>query len=147
MLVDHPETLRRFFGETDLLIAVHAEKEEIIRRNKSFYINRFGEELEASFHSKIRDEESCYASSSEVVELADKLGTRLHVLHLSTAKELKLFDNSKPLEEKKITAEACIHHLWFSDEDYAAYGNRIKLTRSEERRVGKECRSRWSPYH
>lgn len=126
MLVDRPDTLRRFFGETDLLIAVHAEKEEIIRRNKSFYINRFGEELEASFHSKIRDEESCYASSSEAVELADKLGTRLHVLHLSTAKELKLFDNSKPLEEKKITAEACIHHLWFSDEDYAAYGNRIK---------------------
>lgn len=126
MLVDRPEALRRFFGQTDMLIAIHAEKEEIIHRNKTYYIELTGEDLDVSFHPKIRNEEACYASSSEAVELAHKLGTRLHVLHLSTAKELSLFDAQKDLKEKKITAEACIPHLWFSDEDYAAYGNRIK---------------------
>ena len=126
MLVDKKETLKRFFGETDLLIAVHAEKEDIIQKNKAFYINKYGENLDISYHSKIRSEEACYASSSEAAELATLLGTRLHLLHLSTAKELELLSNKQCLREKKITGEACVHFLWFSDEDYATYGNLIK---------------------
>lgn len=127
MLVNSPETLRRFFGETDLLIAIHAEKEEIIQRNKTFYIDRYGEEkLDASFHPKIRSEEACYASSAEAVNLAEALGTRLHILHVSTAKELQLFDNKATLRNKKITSETCVQYLWFSDEDYATLGNRMK---------------------
>ncbi|MDR1115857.1 MAG: dihydroorotase [Tannerella sp.] len=125
MLVDREEALRRFFGETDLLIAVHAEKEDIIRRNRAYYIAKYGENLNVSFHSKIRSEEACYASSSEAVNLAEKLGTRLHLFHLSTAKELSLLD-AGPLSERRITGEVCVHHLWFSDDDYKKYGNLIK---------------------
>jgi len=127
MLVDKEETLRRFFGETDLLIAIHAEKEAIVQRNKAYYINRVGEEaLDISFHPLIRSEEACYESTAEAVELATSLGTRLHLLHLSTAKELGLLDSGKPIYSKQITAETCVHFLWFSDEDYAICGNRIK---------------------
>ena len=127
MLVDQPDALRRFFAETDILIAVHAEKEEIIRRNQAFFTDKYGEEaLDVTFHPKIRDEEACYASSSEAVELATALGTRLHLLHISTAKELRLLDNKLPLSSKLITGETCVHYLWFSDKDYPKYGNRIK---------------------
>jgi len=126
MLVDNKETLERLFGETDLLIAVHAEKEEVIRRNIAHYTSRYGEDLDISFHPKIRSEEACYASSSEAVELAAKLDARLHILHLSTAKELGLLSNKLPLGDKRITGEVCVHHLWFHDGDYAAFGNRIK---------------------
>ncbi|MDR1556389.1 MAG: dihydroorotase [Tannerellaceae bacterium] len=126
MLVDKRESLERIFGETDLLIAVHAEKEEIIRRNTAYYTGLYGEALDISFHPRIRSAEACYASSAEAVELARRLGSRLHLLHLSTAGELALLDGEKPLHEKKITAEVCIHHLWFSDEDYPRLGNRIK---------------------
>lgn len=126
MLVDRRESLERFFGETDMLIAIHAEKEEIIRRNRERFTAQYGEDLDISFHSKIRSEEACYASSAEAVELATRLGTRLHILHLSTAKELTLLSCAIPLREKKITGEVCVHHLWFSDEDYATNGNRIK---------------------
>lgn len=126
MLVDRRESLERFFGETDLLIAIHAEKEEIVRRNTARYTALYGEDPDVSFHSKIRSEEACYASSCEAAELAARLGTRLHILHLSTARELTLLSNAIPIREKKITGEACVHHLWFSDKDYAAYGSRIK---------------------
>lgn len=126
MLVDRRESLERFFGETDLLIAIHAEKEEIIRRNREHFTALYGEDPDVSFHSKIRSEEACYASSCEAAELAARLGTRLHILHLSTARELTLLSNAIPIREKKITGEACVHHLWFSDKDYAAYGSRIK---------------------
>jgi dihydroorotase len=125
MLVDKEDSLRRFFGETDLLIAVHAEKEDVIRRNKAYYIARYGENLDITFHPKIRSEEACYASSSEAVALAKKLGTRLHIFHLSTAKELSLLDRGA-LNERRITGEVCVHHLWFSDDDYKQYGNLIK---------------------
>ncbi|MDR2914711.1 MAG: dihydroorotase [Tannerella sp.] len=125
MLVDKEDSLRRFFGETDMLIAVHAEKEEIIRRNKEYYVSRYGENLDISFHSKIRSAEACYASSSEAVVLARKLGTRLHLFHLSTEKELALLDRGL-LNERKITGEVCVHHLWFCDDDYEKFGNRIK---------------------
>jgi dihydroorotase len=125
MLVDKEDSLRRFFGETDLLIAIHAEKEAIIQRNKAYYIAKYGEILDISFHSKIRSEESCYASSSEAVGLAKKLGTKLHIFHLSTAKELSLLDKGM-LNERSITGEACVHHLWFCDDDYETFGNLIK---------------------
>lgn len=126
MLVDKKDVLERIFSESDLLIAVHAEKEEIIKRNIAYYTQKYGEDLDISFHSKIRSEEACYASSSEAVELATRLGTRLHILHLSTAKETTLLDNKLPLKDKKITGEVCVHHLWFHDGDYALFGNRIK---------------------
>lgn len=126
MLIDKKDALERIFSESDLLIAVHAEKEEIIKRNIAYYTQKYGEDLDISFHSKIRSEEACYASSSEAVELATRLGTRLHILHLSTAKETTLLDNKLPLKDKKITGEVCVHHLWFHDGDYALFGNRIK---------------------
>ena len=126
MLVDKKDALEIIFSESDLLIAVHAEKEEIIKRNIAYYTQKYGEDLDISFHSKIRSEEACYASSSEAVELATRLGTRLHILHLSTAKETTLLDNKLPLKDKKITGEVCVHHLWFHDGDYALFGNRIK---------------------
>ena len=120
------DTVRRIFSETDLPIAVHAEEESVIERNRKHYVNLMGENLPPAFHSKIRDTEACYASSARIVELADKMGVRLHVLHVSTERELSLFATGRPLSEKKITAEVCVHHLWFTDADYATYGNRIK---------------------
>ncbi|MDR1919750.1 MAG: dihydroorotase [Tannerellaceae bacterium] len=126
MLVDKKKSLERIFGETGLLIAIHAEKEEIIKRNIASYTQLYGTHLDISFHPLIRSEEACYASSAEAVELAMRLGSRLHILHLSTARELGLLDGGRPLSEKRITAEVCLHHLWFCDEDYARLGNRIK---------------------
>ena len=120
------DTVRRIFSETDLPIAVHAEEESVIEGNRKHYVNLMGENLPPAFHSKIRDTEACYASSAHIVELADKMGVRLHVLHVSTERELSLFATGRPLSEKKITAEVCVHHLWFTDADYATYGNRIK---------------------
>lgn len=126
MLVDKKESLERIFGEAGMLIAIHAEKEEVIQRNIAHYTNLYGEDLDISFHSKIRSEEACYASSAEAAEMATRLGARLHILHLSTAKELTLLSNKIPLSEKKITGEVCVHHLWFHDADYQQFGNRIK---------------------
>jgi len=126
MLLDKKETLRRFFGETDLLIAVHAEKESIIRRNKAYYLSMYDEDaLDISFHARIRSEEACYESSAEAIALATSLGTRLHLLHLSTAREMELLKAVHP-DLKKISAETCVHFLWFTDNDYATYGSRIK---------------------
>lgn len=126
MLVDKPEALERIFGEAGMLIAVHAEEEEVIRRNIAYYTAKYGEDLDISFHSKIRSEEACYVSSAKAVELAARLNTRLHILHLSTARELSLLDNTLPTADKRITGEVCVHHLWFHDGDYAQFGNRIK---------------------
>ena len=126
MLVDKKDSLERIFGEAGMLIAIHAEKEEVIKRNIAHYTGLRGDDLDISFHSKIRSEEACYASSSEAVELATRLGSRLHILHLSTAKELSLLSNKLPISEKKITGEVCVHHLWFHDGDYEQFGNRIK---------------------
>jgi dihydroorotase len=138
MLVDKEESLRRFFGETDLLIAVHAEKEDIIQRNRAYYISKYGENPDISFHSKIRSEEACYASSSEAVRLADKLGTRLHIFHLSTAKELSLLDRGT-LGERRITGEACVHHLWFCEDDYETFGSLIKWNPSIKTAADREA--------
>lgn len=126
MLVDRKESLERIFSEAGMLIATHCEKEEVIKRNIARYTALYGEDLDISFHSRIRSEEACYASSAEAVELAARLNARLHILHLSTARELTLLDNTCTLAKKKITGEVCVHHLWFTEADYARYGNRIK---------------------
>lgn len=126
MLVDDPEILERIFSQTKLLIAAHCEDEATIQANLAKYTEEYGDAVPMECHPKIRSEEACYISSSKAVALAKKTGARLHVFHISTAKETQLFDNKKPLAEKKITAEACIHHLWFTDADYATRGSRIK---------------------
>ncbi len=125
MLVDNADALSRIFSEAPALIAVHCEKEEIIKANKQKYIEEFGENLPVTFHPLIRSAEACYASSSQAVELAQRYNARLHLLHLSTAKELTLLSDG-PIEEKRITGEVCVHHLFFDDRDYAEYGNLIK---------------------
>lgn len=125
MLVDSKEALSAIFAETGMLITTHCEKEEIIRENLARYKAEFGDDIPLKYHPLIRSAEACYRSSAEAVELADKYGANLHILHLSTEREVSLFD-TKPLAEKKITGEVCVHHLWFSDEDYAKYGTRIK---------------------
>jgi len=126
MLVDNEKTLEGFFSKTNCLIATHCEYDPWIKENQKRIIEEYGEDLPPYFHPVIRNEEACYKSSSMAVELAKKHKTRLHVLHISTAKELSLFSNKIPLKDKLITAEACIHHLWFSDEDYKTKGNFIK---------------------
>lgn len=126
MLVDDETVLEKIFRETPMLIATHCEKEEIIRQNTALYLQRYGEDVPVKFHPEIRSAEACYASSSQAVALAEKHGTRLHVLHISTEKELSLFRNDIPLSQKRITAEVCVHHLWFSEEDYAEKGMWIK---------------------
>ena len=126
MLVDNPETLEKIFSSTKMLIAVHCEDENTIKTNLEKYKSQYGDDIPVKFHHLIRSEEACYLSSSNAIELAKKTGARLHVFHLSTAKEMELFTNKIPLEEKQITAEVCIHHLWFTDEDYETKGNFIK---------------------
>lgn len=126
MLVDNEEVLEKIFRESPLMIAVHCEHEGTIQENLAAYKEKYGDDIPIEYHPKIRSEEACYLSSSKAVALAKKTGARLHVFHLSTAKELKLFNNKKALKDKKITAEVCIHHLWFNDEDYAKKGTFIK---------------------
>jgi len=126
MLVDEEKTLEGLFSKVDMLIATHCEDEATIRRNTERAKQQYGEEVPLDQHPIIRSAEACYISSSMAVGLAKKHGTQLHILHISTAKELELFDNTIPLAEKKITAEACIHHLWFNDTDYAKKGTLIK---------------------
>ncbi|MDR2040119.1 MAG: dihydroorotase [Bacteroidales bacterium] len=126
MLVDDKGCLEDIFGKVPGLIAVHCEDEEIIKRNTELFRRKYGEDVPISCHPQIRSEEACFRSSSMAVALARKHNTRLHVLHLSTGKELQLFDHSIPLTEKRITAEVCVHHLWFNDTDYDEYGTLIK---------------------
>ena len=125
MLVDNPETLERLFSEAHLILAIHAEDEPTIRRNMAEAVAKYGDNIPMEQHPLIRSAVACWRSSSNAVALAKQHGTRLHVLHISTAKELELFTPG-PLEGKRITAEACVHHLWFSDVDYAAMGAFIK---------------------
>ncbi len=126
MLVDNTETLNRVFAEIPLLIVTHCEDETIIQKNIAHYKELLGDDIPIEYHPLIRSAEACYKSSSYAVELATKYNSRLHVFHLSSAKEMSLFTSDIPLKEKRITAEVCVHHLWFSDADYAKYGNRIK---------------------
>lgn len=126
MLVDNEQVLEKIFSSTDLLIAVHCEDEATIKQNLEKYKAQYGDDIPVKFHPEIRSAEACYISSSRAIELAKKTGARLHVFHVSTAKETELFTNKIPLEEKKITAEVCVHHLWFSDADYDKKGALIK---------------------
>lgn len=126
MLVDNQKVLEKIFSSTKLLIAVHCEDEATIKRNMLKYTQEYGEDIPVKLHPVIRSEEACYLSSSRAISLAKKTGARLHVFHLSTAKEMGLFTNKIPLEEKQITAEVCIHHLWFDDRDYETKGTLIK---------------------
>ncbi len=126
LLVDNEKTLEGFFSKFSSLIATHCEHEPTIRANTEAWRNKFGEEVPIHEHMNIRSEEACYRSSSFAVGLAKKHGTKLHILHISTAREISLFDNSIPLEKKKITAEACVHHLWFNNSDYEKLGTKIK---------------------
>lgn len=125
MLVDDSKTLERIFRSVPAIIAVHAESESIIKENKDKYVDEFGNDLPLSYHQLIRNEKACYEATARAIEIADRCGTRLHLLHLSTAKELNLLDDGL-LEDKKITSEACILHLWFDEDDYDRYGNMIK---------------------
>ncbi|MEI6555479.1 MAG: dihydroorotase [Paludibacter sp.] len=126
MLVDNQVTLNRVFSEVPLLIVTHCEDEATIQANIQYYKSLLGEDIPVKYHPLIRNAEACYRSSSFAVELATKYNSRLHVFHLSSEKEMSLFSNDKPLKEKCITAEVCVHHLWFNDSDYERYGNRIK---------------------
>lgn len=126
MLVDNRDTLERIFSEVPMLIATHCEDEATIQQNKSHFKNLLSDNIPIQYHPLIRSEEACYRSSSFAVELATKFNARLHVLHLSTRRELSLFSNKIPLTDKKITAEGCVHYFWFSEKDYSTHGNRIK---------------------
>ena len=126
MLVDDPKVLEEIFSKTNLLISVHCEDETIISENLLKYKAKYGDDIPVQFHPKIRSEKACYLSASKAIELAKKTGARLHVFHLSTEKETHLFSKRIPLSKKKITAEVCIHHLWFTEEDYKTKGAKIK---------------------
>ncbi|MDO6674179.1 dihydroorotase [Tenacibaculum sp. 1B UA] len=126
MLVDNEEVLEKIFSSTKMLISVHCEDEATIRKNTEEYKAKFGDDIPIKYHPLIRSEEACYLSSSRAIELAKKTGARLHIFHLSTEKETHLFRNDIPLEEKQITAEVCVHHLWFTDADYDKKGTHIK---------------------
>lgn len=126
MLVDNPAVLEEIFSKTDLLISTHCEDEATIKKNLEAAIAIYGDAIPIEKHPEIRSEQACYISSSQAIALAKKTGARLHVFHLSTAKETKLFDKKKALKDKKITAEVCVHHLWFTSEDYPSKGTKIK---------------------
>ncbi|WP_214071069.1 dihydroorotase [Mucilaginibacter sp. dw_454] len=126
MLVDNPVTLEHLFSQSPMLIATHCEDEATIQSNLAHFKQLLGDNIPVRLHPKIRSEEACYLSSSMAVALAKKYNTRLHILHISTEKETHLFENTTPLKDKRITAEACVHHLWFSNKDYETKGNLIK---------------------
>ena len=126
MLVDSEVALENIFRNAPTLVATHCEDEATIKANLALYKEQYGDAITINMHPLIRSAEACYLSSSKAVELAKKNNTRLHILHISTGKETALFTNDIPLEQKRITAEACIHHMWFSDLDYSTKGNYIK---------------------
>ena len=139
MLVDNPEVLEKIFSSTKMLIAVHCEDEATIKANTQKYKEEYGDDIPMKYHHLIRSAEACYLSSSKAIELAKKTGARLHVFHLSTAKEMDLFTNKIPLEEKQITAEVCLHHLWFTDADYDAKGSLIKWNPAVKTQADKDA--------
>ena len=126
MLVDNRQTLENIFSKAKLLIATHCENEETVKHNEAIYKEKYGDDMPIHYHSEIRSVAACYLSSSMAIELAKKHNTRLHILHVSTGEELKLFDNKIPLEQKRITSEVCVHHLWFDRDHYEKQGTKIK---------------------
>ncbi|NNG11031.1 MAG: dihydroorotase [Arenibacter sp.] len=138
MLVDNEEVIEKIFRNTEMVISAHCEDEATIRANMAAYKDKYGDDIPIKCHPMIRSEEACYLSSSRAIALAEKTGARLHVFHVSTGKETQLFRNDIPLEEKKITAEVCIHHLWFSEEDYESKGTLIKWNPAVKTAVDRE---------
>ncbi len=138
MLVDNEDVLRKIFSSTKMIIAVHCEDETTIRKNLADAKAKYGDDIPIQLHPKIRSEEACFLSSSKAIKLAKETGARLHVFHLSTAKETALFRNDIPLEEKQITAEVCTHHLWFDDADYEKHGTHIKWNPAVKTKADKE---------
>jgi dihydroorotase len=139
MLVDNEAVLEKIFSSTKMIISVHCEDEVTIRKNTQEFKDKYGDDIPVKYHPIIRSEEACYLSSSKAITLAKKTGARLHIFHVSTAKETELFRNDIPLEEKQITAEVCVHHLWFSDKDYEEKGTHIKwnpAVKTEKDRLG-----------
>ena len=139
MLVDNEAVLEKIFSSTKMLIAVHCEDEKTVKSNLEKYLKEFGDDIPVHLHPKIRSEEACYLSSSKAIQLAKKTGARLHVFHLSTAKEMSLFSNNLPLEKKQITAEVCVHHLWFDESDYLKKGALIKWNPAVKTESDKEA--------
>ncbi len=139
MLVNNKELLHELFKNAPTIISAHCEDEGIIVNNTQIYKDKYGEDVPISCHPEIRSAEACYKSSSEAVEIASKYGTKFHIFHLSTAKEIDLLDNSKPLIEKNITGEVCIHHLWFEHGDYEKFGTRIKWNPSVKYKEDREA--------
>lgn len=138
MLVDNEEVLEKIFSNTEMVISTHCEDEGTIRANMEKYQAIYGDDIPIELHPIIRSAEACYLSSSKAIALAKKTGARLHVFHLSTGIETDLFTNEIPLEKKQITAEVCIHHLWFSDEDYATKGTHIKWNPAVKTKTDRE---------
>lgn len=138
MLVDDPRTLERIFAEAPLLVATHCEDSPTIWRNEADFKERYGEDVPMSCHPQIRSAEACYKSSSLAVDLAKRFGTRLHILHLTTERELELFTTG-PVEDKRITAEVCVHHLWFDESSYPELGTLIKCNPAIKRREDREA--------
>ena len=138
MLVDDEKVIENIFSNTEMVISAHCEDETTIRENLAKYKSQYGDDIPVELHPIIRSEEACYLSSSRAIALAKKTGARLHVFHLSTGKETDLFRNDIPLEQKKITAEVCIHHLWFTDADYANKGTLIKWNPAVKTATDKE---------
>jgi dihydroorotase len=139
MLVDNETAVKEIFSKSSLLIACHCEDEPTIRKNTEIYRQKYGEDVPVKFHPLIRNREACYIASSYAVRLARELNTRLHILHLSTADELKLFDNGLPLSEKRITGEVCVHHLWFEEADYERLGTFLKWNPSIKTRYDRDA--------
>lgn len=139
MLVDNKASLEEIFSQAPVLVAVHCEDEETIKQNSAKYKELYGENVPIKYHPAIRSDEACYKSSSLAVELAKKYNTRLHILHLSSEKELELFDEKTPLKEKRITAEVCVHHLWFDEADYEKLGASIKWNPAVKKKSDREA--------
>jgi dihydroorotase len=139
MLVDNYITLNKIFSESEKLIATHCEREEIVRQNQKDIIEKYGTDIDVSYHPIIRNVDACYESSYSAIQLANQTGARLHILHISTAKELQLFGNMMPLAMKKITAEVCVHHLHYTADDYAIFGNQIKCNPAIKAAENKEA--------
>jgi dihydroorotase len=139
MLVDNSESLEQIFSKAPLLVAVHCEDELTIKQNSEKFKSQFGEDIPIKYHPLIRSEDACYKSSQLAVNLAKKHNTRLHILHLSTEKELSLFDNQIPLKDKQITSEVCVHHLWFDESDYEQLGTKIKWNPAIKKKSDKEA--------
>jgi len=138
ILANYPEYLEKLFSRSNTLIALHSENDQIIKNNTNYFRDIYGNNIPFSYHPKIRSEEACFIATKKIIEIAKKHNNRLHVFHISTLAEANLFDNKLSVREKRITAEACIHHLWFSDEDYEKLGSKIKWNPAIKTKKDKE---------